>query len=69
MVAQAGLCLAWSETPEGKFCRVVDHLNENNTVVSVLLSVLGTCVLEGCENRDNNRVIVYKSGLARCGSN
>ena len=23
---QAGLCLAWSETPEDRFCRVVAHL-------------------------------------------
>ena len=25
MAAQAGLCLAWSETPEDTFCRVVAH--------------------------------------------
>ena len=25
MAAQAGLCLAWSETPEDTFCRVVVH--------------------------------------------
>ena len=27
MAAQAGLCLAWSETPEDTFCRVVAHLD------------------------------------------
>ena len=26
MAAQAGLCLAWSETPEDTFCRVVAHI-------------------------------------------
>ena len=26
--AQAGLCLAWSETPEDMFCRVVVHFND-----------------------------------------
>ena len=26
MAAQAGLCLAWSETPEDTFCRVVAHV-------------------------------------------
>ena len=26
VAAQAGLCLAWSETPEDKFLRVVAHL-------------------------------------------
>ena len=26
VAAQAGLCLAWSETPEDMFCRVVAHL-------------------------------------------
>ena len=27
MAAQAGLCLAWSGTPEDTFCRVVAHLD------------------------------------------
>ena len=27
MAAQAGLCLAWSETPEDTFCRVVAHVH------------------------------------------
>ena len=26
MAAQAGLCLAWSETPKNTFCRVVAHM-------------------------------------------
>ena len=26
MAAQAGLCLAWSETPEDTLCRVVAHM-------------------------------------------
>ena len=26
MAAQAGLCLAWSETPEDMFCRVVAQI-------------------------------------------
>ena len=26
MAAEAGLCLAWSETPEDKFCRVMAHM-------------------------------------------
>ena len=26
MAAQVGLCLAWSETPEDRFCRVVAHV-------------------------------------------
>ena len=26
VAAQAGLCLAWSETPEDTFCRVVAHM-------------------------------------------
>ena len=26
MAAQAGLCLAWSESPEDTFCRVVAHM-------------------------------------------
>ena len=27
VAAQAGLCLAWSETPEDTFCRVVAQFN------------------------------------------
>ena len=27
MAAQVGLCLAWSETPDDMFCRVVAQLN------------------------------------------
>ena len=27
VAAQAGLCLAWSETPEDTFCSVVAHIN------------------------------------------
>ena len=27
MAAQAGLCLAWSKTPEDSFCRVVAQLH------------------------------------------
>ena len=27
VAAQAGFCLAWSETPEDTFCRVVAHMN------------------------------------------
>ena len=30
VAAQAGLCLAWSETPEDTFCRVVDHMLRPN---------------------------------------
>ena len=26
VAAQTGLCLAWSETPEDTFCRVVAHM-------------------------------------------
>ena len=26
MAAEAGFCLAWSETPEDTFCRVVAHI-------------------------------------------
>ena len=27
VAAQAGLCLAWSETPEDTFCRVIAQIN------------------------------------------
>ena len=30
MAAQAGLCLAWLETPEDTFCRVVAHVHANS---------------------------------------
>ena len=30
MAAQAGLCLAWSETPEDTFCRVMAYINDEN---------------------------------------
>ena len=33
VAAQAGLCLAWSETPEDTFCRVVAHLEITTAVV------------------------------------
>ena len=33
VAAQAGLCLAWSETPEGTFCRVVAHITTRTTLV------------------------------------
>ena len=34
MAAQAGLCLAWSETPEDTFCRVVaQRQQQSNTVI------------------------------------
>ena len=35
MAAQAGLCLAWSETPEDTFCRGVAQL-----IFSVLINVM-----------------------------
>ena len=44
MAAQAALCLAWSETPEDTFCRVVAQMVINGYFVNffacqVLLSV------------------------------
>ena len=33
VAAQAGLCLAWSETPEDTFCPVVAHLEITTAVV------------------------------------
>ena len=39
MAVQAGLCLAWSETPEDTFCRVVAHfLNNSIGVLSCFVS-------------------------------
>ena len=32
VAAQAGLCLAWSETPENTFYRVVAHLNKKTVI-------------------------------------
>ena len=49
MAAQAGLCLAWSETPKDTFCHVVVHMffffffkfHEDITkFVSVMVSVI-----------------------------
>ena len=37
MAAQTGLCLAWLETPEDTFCRVVAHLNHGNLPVTFRL--------------------------------
>ena len=37
VAAQAGLCLAWSGTPEDTICRVVAHM------LSVLFSIVITC--------------------------
>ena len=34
VAAQAGLCLAWLETPEDTFCHVVAHLVEGFTWAS-----------------------------------
>ena len=45
MAAQASLCLAWSETPEDTFCRVMAHINVGN----VVRSHIGTSVDEGNE--------------------
>ena len=33
VAAQASLCLAWSETPEDTFCRVMDHILEKPKVI------------------------------------
>ena len=51
MAAQDGLCLAWSETPEDTFCRVVAHLYRSKmafkTAVSlstINISHLGTII-------------------------
>ena len=33
MAAQAGLCLAWSETPEDTFCRVEAHMYNNGSTI------------------------------------
>ena len=35
VAAQAGLCLAWSETPEDTFCRVVAHVVQKGTYMSI----------------------------------
>ena len=40
MAEQAGLCLAWSETPEDMFCRVVAH-------VMTIVSNLELCGFKG----------------------
>ena len=40
MAAQAGLCLAWSETPEDTFCRVVAHV--------YVYACSSACVLSVC---------------------
>ena len=44
VAAQAGVCLAWSETPEDTFCRVVDHILEKPKVIcntgTTLMSLL-----------------------------
>ena len=34
MAAYAGLCLAWSETPEDTFCRVMAHMYTTSCNVS-----------------------------------
>ena len=50
MAAQAGLCLAWSETPEDTFCRVVAQIYINLPIkapVGILsLSTIQTLVVE-----------------------
>ena len=50
MAAQAGLCLAWSETPEDTFCRVVAQIYINLPIKSqveiLCLSTIQTKVAE-----------------------
>ena len=36
MAAQAGLCLAWSETPEDTFCRVVAQTERELQDLSII---------------------------------
>ena len=43
MVAQAGLCMAWSETPEDMFCRIAAQLDWKDAQVD--LNLRGTYVL------------------------
>ena len=35
VAAQAGLCLAWSETPEDTFCPVVAHIQQIQTLMII----------------------------------
>ena len=47
MAAQAGLCLAWSETPEDTFCRAVAHVIlagkiKNKNIANILRIIIRT---------------------------
>ena len=43
VAAQAGLCLAWSETPADTFCRVVAHMKLLLTSLKWLSNKTKTC--------------------------
>ena len=49
VVAQAGLCLAWSETPEDTFCRVVAQIKPKRRIlhfkdIVVIVTFSGNCI-------------------------
>ena len=60
MTAQAGLCLAWSETPEDTFCRVVAQIKEKtyfspypNAFVGLVVHKKMLMVLSNCTDSFN----------------
>ena len=64
MVAQAGLFLAWSETPEDTFCRAVAHMFYCTQIITLGSNVLldiyeprheKTCLQEFPTRSDSNR--------------
>ena len=59
MAAQAGLCMAWSETPEDTFCRVVAHL------MIVEASLLRYVMIDWATLKRKNRKIANKLSVHR----
>ena len=55
MAAQAGLCLAWSETPEDTFCHVVAQINIEYNVMFLCIIISAYFLLQRERERERER--------------
>ena len=77
MTAQAGLCLAWSETPEDTYCRVVVHVYTEACTSCSKVIFGGSVVTHGstvartvmCRQDGRGRFPVLLDDLSKCRTN
>ena len=66
MAAQAGLCLAWSETAEDTFCLVVAHLYYCISIKSIMNGIGGGIsfvnIYYNCKKSEDG-LVIYKMNI------